>query len=69
MIIKLLEIIGEYFLFLRKVFTKPYKGKVFFRRLIDEMDSMGVGSLLIVAIVSISMGSVITIQTAMQIES
>src|SRR5574344_458642 len=69
MIIKLLEIIGEYFLFLQKVFTKPYKGKVFFRRLIDEMDSMGVGSLLIVAIVSISMGSVITIQTAMQIES
>ena len=33
------------------------------------MNDMGIGSLLIVAIVSISMGSVITIQTAMQIES
>ena len=33
------------------------------------MHAMGIGSLLIVAIVSISMGSVITIQTAMQIES
>lgn len=32
------------------------------------MDAMGVGSLLIIAIVSISMGSVITIQTALQVE-
>lgn len=66
---KVLEIIGEYFIFLGRVFSKPSKGKEFFRKLIDEMDSMGVGSLLIVAIVAISMGSVITIQTALQIES
>ena len=33
------------------------------------MNAMGVGSLLIVAIVAITMGSVITIQTALQIES
>ena len=33
------------------------------------MDTMGVGSLLIVMIVSLAMGSVITIQTALQVES
>lgn len=69
MIRTVLEIIGEYFLFLKKVFTKPTKASIFFRKLVDEMDSMGVGSLLIVCIVAICMGSVITIQTALQIES
>ena len=69
MIHRLLTIIGDYFLFLRQVFSKPEKWRVFFKKLVDEMHAMGIGSLLIVAIVSISMGSVITIQTAMQIES
>ncbi|MDR2868260.1 MAG: ABC transporter permease [Bacteroidales bacterium] len=66
---KVLELIGEYFLFLRAVFSKPEKWKLFFSKLIDEMHVMGVGSLLIIAIVSVTMGSVITIQTALQIES
>ncbi|MBR0054898.1 MAG: ABC transporter permease [Bacteroidales bacterium] len=69
MLKKTLEIIGEYFLFLKKVFSKPAKWSEFFRKLIDEMNSMGVGSLLIVCIVAICMGSVITTQTALQIES
>ena len=45
MLKKALEIIGEYFLFLKKVFSKPAKWSEFFRKLIDEMNSMGVGSL------------------------
>ena len=69
MIFKILEIIGEYFYFLGKVFRRPEKWKAFFNKLLIEMDTMGVGSLLIVAIVSITMGSVITIQTALQVES
>ncbi|MDD4395868.1 MAG: ABC transporter permease, partial [Bacteroidales bacterium] len=69
MIKQVFEIIGEYFIFLARVFKKPSKGRVFFQKLIEEMDSMGVGSLLIVAIVAIAMGSVITIQTALQVES
>ncbi|MBO4504365.1 MAG: ABC transporter permease [Bacteroidales bacterium] len=69
MIHRLLTIIGDYFLFLRQVFSKPEKWHIFFKKLVAEMNDMGIGSLLIVAIVSISMGSVITIQTAMQIES
>ncbi|MDL2312134.1 ABC transporter permease [Bacteroidales bacterium OttesenSCG-928-B11] len=69
LITRTLEVFGEYILFLGKVFRKPEKGKIFFNKLISEMDMMGVGSLLIVAIVSITMGSVITIQTALQVES
>lgn len=69
MLTRLLETIGEYFLFLGKVFRRPEKWKIFFNKLLYEMDAMGVGSLLIVAIVSVTMGSVITIQTALQVES
>jgi len=67
--IKFLEIIGEYFLFLWRVFSRPEKWHEFFKKLIYEMNAMGVGSLLIVSIVAVTMGSVITIQTALQIES
>lgn len=69
MIKRFLEIVGEYFIFLKKVFSKPAKASEFFRKLVDEMFSMGVGSLLIVCIVAVCMGSVITTQTALQIES
>ncbi|MDR1758027.1 MAG: ABC transporter permease [Bacteroidales bacterium] len=69
MLLRLLETIGEYFVFLAKVFSRPEKWRIFFSKLLFELDAMGVGSLLIIAIVSITMGSVITIQTALQIES
>lgn len=69
MLTRLLCIIGEYFMFLGRVFSRPDKWREFFKKLIFEMDAMGVGSLLIVSIVSITMGSVITTQTALQIES
>lgn len=69
MIAYTLELFGTYFLFLRRVFSRPEKWSEFFKKLIDEMYAMGVGSLIIVAIVSIAMGSVITLQTALQVES
>lgn len=64
-----LATIGEYLIFLRQVFSKPAKWSVFLKKWVFEMDTMGIGSMLIVCIVSIAMGSVITLQTAMQIES
>lgn len=69
MLQRLLVNIGDYFIFLGRVFRRPEKWKMFFNKLLTEMDTMGVGSLLIVIIVSITMGSVITIQTALQVES
>ena len=69
MLRQLLSTIGEYLIFLRKVFSKPAKWSVFLKKWLFEMDAMGIGSMLIVCIVSLAMGSVITLQTALQIES
>lgn len=69
MIKKGLILIGEYFMFLSKVFAKPIKWKLFFKKLIDEMYTMGVGSLPIVLVVAVVMGAVVTLQTGLQIES
>lgn len=60
---------GEYLIFLCQVFSKPAKWSVFLKKWVFEMDAMGIGSMLIVSIVSLAMGSVITMQTALQIES
>ena len=69
MLRQLLSTIGEYLIFLRKVFSKPAKWSVFLKKWLFEMDAMGIGSMLIVCIVSLAMGSVITLQTAIPIES
>ena len=69
MLHKALAIFGEYLIFLRQVFSKPAKWSVFLKKWVFEMDAMGIGSMLIVSIVSLAMGSVITMQTALQIES
>ena len=61
--------LGRYFLLIRQVFQKPEKTSIYLRQVISEIDSLGVSSLGIVAIVSIFMGAVITIQTALGIDS
>lgn len=60
--------LGRYVLFIRRVFSRPEKHSVFIRALIREMDSLGVDSLGIVAIISIFMGAAITIQTAYNLD-
>ena len=69
MLRKTLATFGEYLIFLRQVFSKPAKWSVFLKKWVFEMDAMGIGSMLIVSIVSLAMGSVITMQTALKIES
>jgi phospholipid/cholesterol/gamma-HCH transport system permease protein len=61
--------LGRYLLFLRSMFLKPEKFQVFFKRTIHEMNNIGVGSLPIVAIISIFVGAVTTVQTAYQLIS
>ena len=65
----LLYHLGRYYLLIRQVFQKPEKTSIYLRQVISEIDSLGVSSLGIVAIVSIFMGAVITIQTALGIDS
>ncbi len=59
---------GRYFLFLKRVFARPVKHKLFVRQIVDEIDDLGVGSLGIIAIISVFIGAVITLQTAYNIE-
>jgi phospholipid/cholesterol/gamma-HCH transport system permease protein len=59
---------GRYFMFLGRVFGKPVKPRILIRQIINEIDDLGIGSLGIVAIISVFIGAVITLQTAYNIE-
>ncbi len=59
---------GRYILFLKRVFAKPERHKLFFKSIIKEIDKLGVSSVGIVMIISVFMGAVITLQTAYNIE-
>ena len=61
--------LGRYLLFLRSMFFKPERFSVFVERTLHEMNNIGVGSLPIVAIISIFVGAVTTVQTAYQLIS
>ncbi len=58
---------GEYFLLLNKVFRRPENYKIYRQRVIEEMNILGVKSLGIVALLSVFIGAVVTIQTASNI--
>lgn len=60
---------GHYLLFMKSMLAKPERTKVFFRRLMDEMYKIGIGSLPIIAITSLFIGAVTTVQTAYQLVS
>ena len=51
------------------VFNRPERFRIFLKRFVEEVDKIGIQSIGIVALLSIFMGAVITIQTASQIES
>jgi len=67
--VRIFGLIGEYFLLLKKVFSKPEKGKIYLKQTIKEMDKLGVQSIGIVTIISVFMGAVITLQTAYNMEN
>jgi phospholipid/cholesterol/gamma-HCH transport system permease protein len=56
--------IGRYFMLMYRVFGKPQKFSVYWRQIIHEINSIGISSLPIIAIISIFMGGIITIQAA-----
>jgi phospholipid/cholesterol/gamma-HCH transport system permease protein len=60
---------GNYFILLTKVFAKPEKTKIYYRQFLQELNNIGLNSLGIVLIISLFMGSVITLQTAYNTES
>ena len=54
---------------LNQVFRKPEKWSIYRNRFFQEVESLGLGSVPIVAIISLFMGGVITIQSAFGFES
>ncbi|TCO08203.1 MlaE family ABC transporter permease [Natronoflexus pectinivorans] len=60
--------IGRYAMFVRQVFGRPVKHRIFFKQVIREMDVLGLSSVGIVVIISFFMGAVITLQTAYNID-
>lgn len=60
---------GKYCLFMTRVFVKPNKWKVFFKRTVFEITKLGVDSIPLVIIISLFIGSVIAIQMQLNISS
>lgn len=69
MVLKIFEQIGLYFLLLLRVFRKPEKFKLYRKRIVEEINLLGVNSMGIVAILSVFLGAVISLQTASNIET
>ncbi|MEO5643431.1 MAG: ABC transporter permease [Bacteroidia bacterium] len=67
--LRILYHIGQYWLLLLRVFRRPEKRSIFWSRFFIEINAIGIGSLGIVAIISVFMGAVITIQSAFGFES
>jgi phospholipid/cholesterol/gamma-HCH transport system permease protein len=61
--------IGKYFIFLGHLFTNRESFKTYYKLTLEECISIGIGSILLVALVSTFMGAVTTVQTAFNMVS
>lgn len=61
--------LGRYILLLKAAFRRPEKWNIYRKEILNEMVSIGVGSLGIIAIISLFLGAVTTVQTAFQLVS
>lgn len=60
---------GRYLLLIKGMFSKPENAKVYWKEFMHQCSDIGVGSLGIVAIISVFMGAVSAVQTAYQLTS
>jgi len=57
------ESVGDYWLLMKRAFRKPEKWSIFFKQFITESDKLIIGSIPIVALISLFIGAVVVIQT------
>ena len=69
MIKKIFITVGEYLLFLKQVFRKPEKWRIFWRQLMAESDKLIISSIILVGVISVFIGGVLVIQTASNLEN
>ena len=63
------SLIGKYFLFIKKVCSRPTSFSVFYKSFINEVFVLGVSSIGFVAFVSLFVGAVVTLQIAYNLEN
>ena len=69
MINNFLVSVGRYFLFMKMVFRKPEKWKIFWRQFVMEADKLILSSIILVGVISVFIGGVLVIQTASNLEN
>jgi phospholipid/cholesterol/gamma-HCH transport system permease protein len=67
--VKTIGHIGKYFLMLWVVISRPDKFSIFWKRIFNEIQLIGINSIFIVALMSTFMGAVIALQTASNIDN
>ena len=67
--LRIFELIGRYFILMGKVFSRPEKGEIYRRRILYEMEALGLKSIGLTAIISVFIGAVITLQMCINLES
>lgn len=66
---RILEDIGRYFLLMKLVFRRPDNYRLYWDAFVRDLYTLGVKSLGLVAIISLFVGAVVTIQTALNLEN
>src|SRR5687767_2426449 len=61
--------IGRYLLMIKGMFSRPENGKMYWKEFMHQCAEIGIGSLGIVAIISVFIGAVSVVQTAYQLTS
>lgn len=64
---KIVRDIGRFLLMLKGMFSKPENGRMYWKEFMHQCSEIGIGSLGIVAIISVFIGAVSTLQTAYQL--
>lgn len=62
--LKAFSLIGRYFILMGKVFSRPEKAAIYRRRIIYEMEALGIDSIGLTALISVFIGAVITCRCA-----
>ncbi|MEL6944824.1 MAG: ABC transporter permease, partial [Bacteroidota bacterium] len=60
---------GQYILMMKSVFSRPEKFSMYYKETMRQMNDIGVGSLIIVGIISVFIGAVTAVQFAYQLSS
>ena len=68
-ILNIFETIGRYTLLMQKVFSRPEKMRIYYTRIMREMEALGLNSIGLTAIISVFIGSAVTLQMAITLKS